>query len=103
MGTYFNPVADLTKVGRKLEAPHTYAELVKQLKEGEVLVGHWYRLDRGFHNAPHLFSEREMGEFVRQEKAGVLSLIGYYAVPTTSSGFGRAVGSLRPQEAPAGA
>lgn len=62
MGVYFNPPEALTEVGRKLEGV-SWGELVAQLKEGEVLVGHYQWWPDGFHHCPQLYNQQEYDGF----------------------------------------
>jgi hypothetical protein len=78
MGTYFNPPESLPDVARHIEG-ETYDELVSQLKDDEILLGHYQRLDFGFQNAPWLKDSREFDEFERQAREGYVKRLGFYA------------------------
>ena len=77
MGTYFQPVAELPTVGRRLNFSK-YGELVASLKPGERLYGLYDRLI--FKLAPHLFSEDEFEAFESQYRSGSLVSHWFYAV-----------------------
>lgn len=78
MGTYIKPPDSVKEKGRSIQG-HSYAALVAQLNDGEVLVGLYDRYM--FKNAPHLDSEAEYNEFEDQYRHGIVKCEGFYAVP----------------------
>ena len=82
MGRYYNPALDLRTKGRVMRSG-SYADLIKQLYEGECLIG---LFDRGlFFNAPVLYDEDEYNTFMQQYNEGQLLSYEFYAVLLTDS------------------
>ncbi|MBI1934225.1 hypothetical protein HYS30_01020, partial [Candidatus Peregrinibacteria bacterium] len=68
MGMYFTPPQEqavLAAGGRRLENG-SYQELTSQLRDGEILLGLYWRPQQGFGNAPYLYSAEEFEEFEGQ-------------------------------------
>lgn len=77
MGVYFPPNL-IETVARKIEG-ESYETLNTQLRDGERLFGLY---DRGpFKNCPWLNSQREFDEFENQVRRGIITRLGFFALP----------------------
>lgn len=77
MGKYFNPVSELSQVGRQIYGG-SYSELTDQLNADEQLVGRYDRLI--FNVCPLLFDVGEFTEFESQYARGMFVSHGFFAV-----------------------
>ena len=77
MARYLNPPDKITEVGRRLTAI-AYDDLLRQLRNGEVLVGLYDRYV--FKNAVWLDSREEYEHF-EEHSQGYCSRVGFYAAP----------------------
>lgn len=82
MGIYFNPVTEISKVGRQLNSCD-YQSLVNELEPGELLFGVFDRLS--FKCAPHLHSSGEFEEFDSQYRQGTFVSREFYAVKASDT------------------
>ena len=82
MGRYYNPALDLRTKGRALRSG-PYTDLIKQLREGECLIG---LFDRGlFFIAPVLYDQDEYDVFMQQYNEGHLLSYEFYAIPSSDT------------------
>jgi hypothetical protein len=83
MGHYLNPADKVSNVGRRLHDALTFADAVRQLRSGEVLVGLY---DRGiFKVAPWLHSAGEWSEFEGQYGAGAFLSKQHFALSVSQA------------------
>ena len=88
MGKYFNPPGDVPKIGRLVDWGD-YAHMVGQLREGEVLIGLYYR-PQPYLAAALIDSPEELG---RQNWGSIERRADYYALARAVADLGFASGA----------
>ena len=79
MARHLDPPDKITKVGRCLYV-NAYDDLLRQLRNGEVLVGLYDRYIFKF--AVWLESREEYEHFEKQDSLGQCSRVGFFAAPS---------------------